>query len=144
MANEQNLTAEERKSITRSINFWWIIGVLTILLLIAIATLIVSYFCHKQYCRILEVLDIVSTMLAITLSIFSILYSYSTSQDASKALSSVASEVVKIESTYTHIENHMSTILNSIKKGSVEFDPKIQNIKSDIPEAADHVTNKGK
>ena len=142
METEQQLLAQERRSLKRTINFWWVISVLAVLLTISIATFIVSFFCEADYCKILEVLDIVSTMLAITLSIFSILYSYNTSQDASKALSSVASEVVKIESTNTQLESHMSTILNSIKKGDGESDAKVKNIKSNIPNAADQVTNK--
>lgn len=142
METEQQLLAQERRSLKRTINFWWVISVLAVLLTISIATFIVSFFCEAEYCKILEVLDIVSTMLAITLSIFSILYSYNTSQDASKALSSVASEVVKIESTNTQLESHMSTILNSIKKGDGESDAKVKNIKSNIPNAADQVTNK--
>lgn len=142
METEQQSFALEKRSLKRTINFWWVISVLGVLLIISIATFIVSYFCGAEYCKILEVLDIVSTMLAITLSIFSILYSYNTSQDASNALSSVAGEVVKIENTYTHLESHMSTILNSIKKGDGEADSKVKNIKSNIPNAADQVTNK--
>lgn len=115
MSNEISKQELLIKCSKRSIHFWWVIGVLSTLLITSIAISVVCFLCEKDFNRLLEILNIVSTLLAITLSIFSILYSYSTSQDASKALSSVASEVAKIEATYTLIENHMSTILNSDK-----------------------------
>ena len=126
MANELYITKQEHNDKIRSLNYKWTIGVISSLLIISIATSLVFWLCKDEYCQLLEVLDMISTLLAITLSVFSILFSYSTSQDASKALSSVASEVAKIETTNTQIGQHMSTILDHIGTGSLkaESDPK--------------------
>ena len=120
MSKETNIKEQSVKCIKHSIHFWWVIGVLSTLLIASIAISVVFFLCEKEFNRLLEILNIISTLLAITLSVFSILYSYSTSQDASKALSSVASEVAKIETTYTRIESHMSTILNSNRTGVLD------------------------
>lgn len=133
MSKETNIQEQSVECIKHSIHFWWVIGILSTLLITSIAISVVFFLCEKEFNRLLEILNIISTLLAITLSVFSILYSYSTSQDASKALSSVASEVAKIETTYTRIENHMSTILNSNRTGALEV-KKAPAYESKIPQ----------
>ena len=111
---QEKYSEQEVIFLKKSINLWWIFGILTALLIISVAAFIVFWFCNIEYCRIISILDIISTLLAIILSIFSILYSYNTSQDASTALTSVTNEVVKIEKTHTDLEAHMSTIINAL------------------------------
>lgn len=113
MENGQH-SEQEVKFLIKSINLWWVLGVLASLLTISVAAFIVFWFCDLEYCRILSLLDVVSTLLAIILSIFSILYSYNTSQDASNALTSVTNEVDKIEKTHANLEIHMSTIISAM------------------------------
>ena len=117
---QDTYSKQEVRFIKKSINLWWVFGILTALLIISVAAFIVFWFCNIEYCKIISILDIISTLLAIILSIFSILYSYNTSQDASTALTSVTNEVVKIEKTHTDLETHMSTIINALsdKKNS--------------------------
>lgn len=116
---------QEHQSEIRSLNYKWAIGIIASLLLVSIAISLVFWLCDKEYCRLLSVLDMISTLLAITLSVFSILFSYSTSQDASRALSSVASEVSRIETTNTQIEKHMSTILEHIGRRGTKQEPEV-------------------
>lgn len=132
-------TEQEHKASISSLNYKWTIGIIASLLIISIAISFVFWLCDKEYCRLLRVLDMISTLLAITLSIFSILFSYSTSQDASKALSSVASEVAKIETTNTQIGKHMSTILEHIGNGNRKSEP---NVKKEERPDENQVTNK--
>lgn len=111
---QETYTKQEVGFLKKSINLWWVLGILTALLIISVAAFIVFWFCNIEYCKIISILDIISTLLAIILSIFSILYSYNTSQDASTALTSVTNEVFKIEKTHTDLETHMSTIINAL------------------------------
>ena len=111
---QDTYSKQEVKFLKKSINLWWVFGILTALLIISVAAFIVFWFCNIEYCRIISILDIISTLLAIILSIFSILYSYNTSQDVSTALASVTNEVVKIEKTHTDLETHISTIINAL------------------------------
>lgn len=108
MSDEYIYSEKDIKFLKKSINLWWVFGVLTTLFVLAVACFIVFWFCEIEYCKILNIFAIVSTLLAIILSIFSILYSYTTSQDVSKALSSVTAEVMKIEKTHSSIEKHLS------------------------------------
>lgn len=130
---QETYSKQEVKFLKKSINLWWVFGILTALLIVLVAAFIVFCFCDLEYCRILKILDIVSTLLAIILSVFSILYSYNTSQDVSSALTSVTNEVVKIEQTHTDLETHMSTIISSLSgknngSSAVKKDPSQEDV----------------
>ena len=108
---DKQYTIKDVEFLKKSINLWWVFGVLTTLFVISVACFIVFCLCELEYCKILNIIAIVSTLLAIILSVFSILYSYTTSQDVSKALSSVTTEVMKIEKTHASIEKHLSDMI---------------------------------
>ena len=55
----------------------------------------------------MKILGLISTLLAITLSVFSILFSHQSSVKAEEALSQLESEVEKIETTYSHLSKYI-------------------------------------
>lgn len=84
-------------------HFWWVIGILSFIIICFIAVFLVIKTDHCVQSELVEVLGIISTLLAITLSVFSILFSYSTSSKADSALEKVGQEVINIEKTYTRL-----------------------------------------
>lgn len=137
--NERNDELIKVKQKLARNNYIWVICLLSACIIIIAAITVVFWLFDKEYVRLLSILDIVSTLLAIILSIFSILYSYNTSIDASKALSSVTTEVIKIERTNTNLEKHLGIILDRLGNNSHLAESKKE---SEIGAVPDSMRNK--
>lgn len=89
-------------------HFWWVIAILSFALIAMVATFIVMKTDQKVHHELIEILGILSTLLAIVLSIFSIAFSYKSSSKADSTLEHVGFEVNKIETTYTNLTKFFS------------------------------------
>ena len=102
------MTEEEYKCKRKQINLWWTIGVLGSITLVLVAFCFVLEIEDLDYETLMKILGLISTLLAITLSVFSILFSHQSSVKAEEALSRLESEVENFETAYSRLSDFIS------------------------------------
>lgn len=101
------MTEEEYTCKRKQINLWWTIGVLCFVTIALIAWCFLFQTKKIEYENLMKILGLISTLLAITLSVFSILFSHQSSVKAEEALSRLESEVENFETTYSHLSKYI-------------------------------------
>lgn len=114
ITKENLISQKELEYILYKRNSTWWICLLCAIIVFIVACFIVLYmgkYAAAQQ-KIIEVLAVTSTLLAILLSAFSIFYSYYSTKESSAILVKVSHEVERIETTYKSLEMHQGQLLN--------------------------------
>ena len=90
------------KSATTTVHFWWTLSLMVIIIIILLSLLLTNRLnCDS---RIMTFLSFTSTLLSIVLSVFAVMYSFFSMQDASRQWKNV-DKAVKVIEAYTNIIN---------------------------------------
>lgn len=125
MENESN----KSKS---SLHFWWIICILAVLIIILLAYILT----YRVMCAdiLMEYISFASVILSITLSIFAILYTYTSNTEIQRQFDKMNSAADRINSTSKELDKNMNIILSHLKN--------IDNTQQKIKETLDDNTQK--
>lgn len=123
---------------TKSPHFWWIIGVLSAIIII-LTTLIVTH--PTIGCEVLIVkISVCSTLLSITLSIFAIQYTYHSNIEVSKQFKEINTAARNINAT-SKVLSKLSDALNIQIKDILQNVSNIATTQTTILQAVDEIKN---
>lgn len=95
----------ELENKTKLLNYRWAVCCLVLVVIGFVAGFFMFKTKQFNYDGLIKTLGLISTLLAIILSVFSILFSYHSSVKAEGALNQLEYEVKRFESTYSHLTN---------------------------------------
>lgn len=116
-------------------HFWWVISVLTTTI-IALVSFILSERMAETY-KIMEYISFASVLLSITLSIFAILYTYTSNVQIQRQFEKINSAAASITSTSNDLivtERKLNELLDTISK-------RLENIDESQKEMKTHLNN---
>lgn len=123
---------------TKSPHFWWIIGVLSALIII-LTTLIVTH--PSIGCEVLIVkISVCSTLLSITLSIFAIQYTYHSNIEVSKQFKEINTAARNINTTSKDLSK-LSKDINAQIKDVLQNVATIASTQTEILNEVDKIKN---
>lgn len=100
------------KSATTIVHFWWTLSLMVIIIIILLSLLLTNLLnCDS---RIMTFLSFTSTLLSIVLSVFAVMYSFFSMQDASRQWRNVDKAVKVIEAYTNTINNNNQQLLDQV------------------------------
>lgn len=106
---------------TDSPHFWWLISVLGVIIIALVAYIMTEKICCAD--KIMEYISYASVILSITLSVFAILYTYTSNvqiQQQFEKINSAATSIIstsdKLSTTGSKLNDNLETILSRLDK----------------------------
>lgn len=130
MAQNNNQNDDQKKKSVKSPDsphFWWLISVLGLTIILLVAFIMSDRICCAN--KIMEYVSYASVILSITLSVFAIMYTYSSNQQISRQFEKInsAAEIImrtsdKLSATGNKLEENLDNILEGLDgiKGSLD------------------------
>lgn len=116
---------------TKSPHFWWLIGVLMIIIIALISFIITERICCSE--NLMNYISVCSVLLSITLSVFAIQYTYSSNNEIHRQFDKINSVADNIKATSENLAN-----TNVLLKGSLD---KIQDTLDNFDNSQKQIVN---
>ncbi len=116
-------------------NFWWIISILTVLIIVLLSFILTKRIIDSE--SIMNYISFASVILSITLSVFAILYTYTSNVQIQQQFEKINSAATSIHSTSTEListERKLNEMLGTIYE-------RLENIDESQKEMNTHLNN---
>ncbi len=136
----ENSINKKRVSYRKPPYFWWIVGSLVFIIIALVSVIVVFYFCDVCCYKIIDFTSVFSVFLSIILSVFAILYTYTSNNEIARQFEKINSSAEAIkhaaddtQSASRKLDGNLNEILNHLVKiHSITDDLKANYGKSEL------------
>lgn len=127
---------------TKSPHFWWIISILTVIIIALVSFILTNRIANASI--IVDYISFASVILSITLSVFAILYTYTSNvqiqqqfekiNSAATSIHETSNKLISTESKLNELLDTISTRLENIDESQKEINTHLNNMNNQVDE----------
>ena len=127
---------------TKSPHFWWIISILTAIIIALVSFILTNRIANASI--IVDYISFASVILSITLSVFAILYTYTSNvqiqqqfekiNSAATSIHETSNKLISTESKLNELLDTISTRLENIDESQKEINTHLNNMNNQVDE----------